>query len=39
MATKGSRDTRKKVRYGGEAVERGNGGETHQTAAPDGRPV
>jgi catalase len=39
MATRGSRDTRKRVRYGGEAVERGSGGETHQSAAGDGRPA
>src|ERR1700733_10082439 len=37
MATRDSRDTRKKVRYGGETVERGTGGETHQGAAPAGR--
>src|SRR5579863_8813631 len=39
MATKGSRDTRKRVRYGEEAVERETGGETHQSAGPDGRPA
>src|SRR5580700_1687961 len=38
MAAKGSRETRRKVRYGGETVERGAGGDTHQSAAPDGRP-
>jgi catalase len=38
MAMRGSRDTRKKVRYGGETVERGSGGETHPSAAANGRP-
>jgi catalase len=39
MATRGPRDTRKKVRYGHEVVERGSGGETHQSAGPEGRPT
>jgi catalase len=39
MATRDSRDTRKKARYGDEAVERGTGGETHQSAGSDGRPT
>jgi catalase len=39
MAMRDSRDTRKRVRYGIEAVERGTGGETHQSAAAAGRPA
>jgi len=37
MSTNGSEDGRRSVEYGTEAVERGQGGETHQVAG-DGRP-
>jgi catalase len=39
MAANGSRGSRRTVRYGGVSVERGGGGETHQTAARDERPT
>jgi catalase len=38
MATRGPRDTRRKVRYGDETVERARGGETHQSSELAGRP-
>jgi len=38
MADSDARGAMRKVRYGGEKVERGTGGETHQVADTDGRP-
>ncbi len=38
MAANGSRGSRRSVRYGDASVERGGGGETHQSAGQDGRP-
>ncbi len=39
MAANGSRGSRRTVRYGDVSIDRGGGGETHQTAAPDERPT
>jgi catalase len=39
MAANGSRGSRRTVRYGEVRVERGGGGDTHQTAAQDERPT
>jgi catalase len=38
MADGGARGTMKKVQYGSEKVQRGGGGETHQTTDSDGYP-
>ena len=38
MAAKRSDEVRKKVRYAEEQIERGAGGETHQSAAAGERP-
>ncbi len=39
MADDGARGKMRKVQYGSEEVDRPAGGETHQTAEPDGRPT
>jgi catalase len=38
MADDGARGTMKKIQYGSEKIQRAGGGETHQTADPDGHP-
>ncbi|MEA2373353.1 MAG: catalase [Solirubrobacteraceae bacterium] len=38
MADDGARGTMKKIQYGSEKIQRGGGGDTHQTADPDGHP-